>query len=289
MMRRTPRPLERLMGLFFSACGLTAVAFVLLISLYLILAGVPALRETGLPDFLLGRQWSPTAQRPEFGIAPFLLTSVYGAAGAVLLGAPIGLLCAVFLAKTAPPRLAAAVRPAVELLSGIPSVVYGLVGMLVLVPAVRRCFRLPDGAGLFSAILVLAVMILPSIVSVSEAALRAVPPEYEAASLALGATQIETVFRVTLPAASGGVAASVVLGVGRAIGEAMAVLMVAGNAANMPSLFKSVKFLTTAIASEMSYSSGRHRQALFSIALVLFFFIMLVNVLLNRLLKRKGG
>ena len=282
-------PIEGGMHAIFLVCGLIAVAFVLFISVYLIVSGLPAIREIGLVDFLFGREWASTAAEPSFGILPFILTSIYGTAGAILLGVPVGLLCAIFLAKVAPPRLAGLVRPAVDLLAGIPSVVYGLVGMIVLVPAVRRAFNLPDGASLFAAILVLAVMILPSIISVSETALKAVPPEYEEASLALGATHIETVFRVSVPAASSGIAASVVLGIGRAIGEAMAILMVAGNVANMPGLFKSVRFLTTAVASEMSYSAGLQRQALFSIALVLFLFIMLINVVLNTLLKRKKG
>ena len=281
--------LEVAMNIVFLICGLIAVAFVLFISVYLVLTGLPAIREIGLVEFLFGREWASTAAEPKFGILPFILTSVYGTAGAILIGVPIGLFCAIFLAKVAPPRLTAVVRPAVDLLAGIPSVVYGLVGMIVLVPAVREWFHLPDGASLFAAILVLAVMILPSIISVSETALKAVPPEYEEASLGLGATWIETVFRVSVPAASSGIAASVVLGIGRAIGEAMAILMVAGNVANMPSLFKSVKFLTTAVASEMSYSAGLQRQALFSIALVLFLFIMPINVILNTLLKGKKG
>ena len=281
--------LEVAMNIVFLICGLIAVAFVLFISVYLVLTGLPAIREIGLVEFLFGREWASTAAEPKFGILPFILTSVYGTAGAILIGVPIGLFCAIFLAKVAPPRLTAVVRSAVDLLAGIPSVVYGLVGMIVLVPAVREWFHLPDGASLFAAILVLAVMILPSIISVSETALKAVPPEYEEASLGLGATWIETVFRVSVPAASSGIAASVVLGIGRAIGEAMAILMVAGNVANMPSLFKSVKFLTTAVASEMSYSAGLQRQALFSIALVLFLFIMLINVILNTLLKGKKG
>ena len=281
--------LEVAMNIVFLICGLIAVAFVLFISVYLVLTGLPAIREIGLVEFLFGREWASTAAEPKFGILPFILTSVYGTAGAILIGVPIGLFCAIFLAKVAPPRLTAVVRPAVDLLAGIPSVVYGLVGMIVLVPAVREWFHLPDGASLFAAILVLAVMILPSIISVSETALKAVPPEYEEASLGLGATWIETVFRVSVPAASSGIAASVVLGIGRAIGEAMAILMVAGNVANMPSLFTSVKFLTTAVASEMSYSAGLQRQALFSIALVLFLFIMLINVILNTLLKGKKG
>ncbi len=281
--------LEVTMNAIFLICGLIAVAFVLFISIYLIAAGIPAIREIGLIDFLFGQEWASTAAEPRFGILPFILTSVYGTAGAILIGVPVGLFCAIFLAKVAPPKVTAVVRPAVDLLAGIPSVVYGLVGMIVLVPAVREFFHLPDGASLFCAIIVLAIMILPSIISVSETALKAVPKEYEEASLALGATHIETVFRVSVPAASSGIAASVVLGIGRAIGEAMAVMMVAGNAANMPSLFESVRFLTTAVASEMAYSSGLQREALFSIALVLFLFIMLINVILNSLLKRKKG
>ena len=277
------------MNLVFFVCGFIAIVFVLFISVYLIISGIPAIREIGLIDFLFGTEWASTAAEPKFGILPFILTSIYGTAGAIVLGVPVGFMTAVFLAKVAPPRLAAVVRPAVDLLAGIPSVVYGLIGMMVLVPAVRVAFNLPDGASLFCAIIVLAVMILPSIISVSETALKAVPKEYEEASLALGATHIETVFRVSVPAASSGIAASIVLGIGRAIGEAMAIIMVAGNVANMPGLFKSVRFLTTAVASEMSYASGLQRQALFSIALVLFLFIMLINVVLNTLLKRKKG
>ena len=276
------------MHTLFFVCGFIAVAFVLLITVYLILSGLPAIREIGLVDFLFGKTWDSTNKTdPQFGILPFILTSIYGTAGAILIGVPIGFLTAVFLAKVAPPKVAAVVRPAVDLLAGIPSLVYGLVGMLVLLPAIRNLFGLPAGDSLLAAIIVLAVMILPSIISVSETALKAVPREYEEASLALGATEIETYFRVSVPAAKSGIAASVVLGIGRAIGEAMAILMVAGNVANMPSLLKSVKFLTTAVASEMSYSSGLQRQALFSIGLVLFLFIMLINILLNLVLKRE--
>ncbi len=277
------------MNVVFLICGFIAIAFVLFISIYLIVSGIPAIREIGLVDFLFGTEWASTASEPKFGILPFILTSVYGTCGAILIGVPIGFMTAVFLSKVASPRLVSIVRPAVDLLAGIPSVVYGLIGMMVLVPAVRVAFNLPDGASLFCAIIVLAVMILPSIISVSETALNAVPKEYEEASLALGATHIETVFRVSVPAASSGIAAAVVLGIGRAIGEAMAVIMVAGNVANMPGLFESVRFLTTAVASEMAYSSGLQRQALFSIALVLFIFIMLINIALNTLLKRKKG
>ena len=288
-MKQKLRPLEVTMNLLFFLCGFIAVVFVLFISIYLIISGLPAIKEIGLVEFLFGTKWASTASEPSFGILPFILTSIYGTAGAIVLGVPVGFMTAVFLAKIAPPRLASAVRTAVDLLAGIPSVVYGLIGMMVLVPAVRELFNLPDGASLFCAIIVLAVMILPSIISVSETALKAVPKEYEEASLALGATHIETVFRVSVPAASSGIAASIVLGIGRAIGEAMAIIMVAGNVANMPGLFKSVRFLTTAVASEMSYASGLQRQALFSIALVLFLFIMLINVILNTLLKRKKG
>ncbi len=288
-MKQKLRPLETAMNVVFLICGFIAIAFVLFISIYLIVSGIPAIREIGLVDFLFGTEWASTASEPKFGILPFILTSVYGTCGAILIGVPIGFMTAVFLSKVASPRLVSIVRPAVDLLAGIPSVVYGLIGMMVLVPAVRVAFNLPDGASLFCAIIVLAVMILPSIISVSETALNAVPKEYEEASLALGATHIETVFRVSVPAASSGIAAAVVLGIGRAIGEAMAIIMVAGNVANMPGLFESVRFLTTAVASEMAYSSGLQRQALFSIALVLFIFIMLINIALNTLLKRKKG
>ena len=281
---------ERGMQILFLLCGILAVAFVLFISIYLIIAGLPAIREVGLKEFLFGTRWAPTNKTdPAYGILPFILTSIYGTAGAVVIGVPVGLMTAVFLAKMAPPKVAAVIRSAVSLLAGIPSVVYGLVGMIVLVPAIQKAFGLASGACLLAAIVVLAIMILPSIINVSETALRAVPTEYEEASLALGATHTETVFRVSLHAARSGVATSVVLGVGRAIGEAMAIIMVAGNVANMPSLFSSVRFLTTAVASEMAYASGLQRQALYSIALVLFIFIMIINVALNTLLKRKKG
>ena len=271
----------------FLLLGLVTVACVLLITVYLIVSGIPAIREIGLIEFLLGKKWASTAAEPQFGILPFILTSVYGTAGAILLGVPVGFLTAVYLSKMAPYRVRETVGQAVNMLAGIPSVVYGLVGMMVLVPGIRRLFNVPDGAGLMAAVIVLAVMILPSIIKMSVTALDAVPKEYEDASLALGASAEETWFRVSVPAAKSGIAAAVVLGVGRAIGEAMAVMMVAGNAANMPSLFQSVRFLTTAVASEMSYSSGLQRQALFSIALVLFLFIMLINAALNFFLK--GG
>ena len=271
----------------FLLLGLVTVGCVLLITVYLVISGIPAIREIGLVDFLFGKEWASTAAEPAYGILPFILTSIYGTAGAILLGVPIGFLTAVWLAKVAKPAVRSVIEAAVSLLAGIPSVVYGLVGMLVLVPGIRRLFNIPDGASLLAAIIVLAVMILPSIVKVSLTALEAVPKEYEDASLALGATPTETYFRVSVPAAKSGIAAAVVLGVGRAIGEAMAVMMVAGNVPNLPdSLFQSVCFLTTAVAKEMSYSSGLQRQALFSIALVLFLFIMLINAALNFFLKR---
>lgn len=280
--------IETVIHIVFLLLGLVAVGFVLLITVYLIISGIPAIRQIGLFDFLFGTKWASTNAEPEFGILPFILTSVYGTAGAILLGVPVGFLTAVYLSKAAPPKVKSIMETAVSLLAGIPSVVYGLVGMMVLVPLIRKVFHVPDGASLLAAIIVLAIMILPSIIKVSITALDAVLSEYEDASLALGATPIETYFRVAVPAAKSGIAAAVVLGVGRAIGEAMAVMMVAGNVANMPSLFQSVRFLTTAVASEMSYSSGLQRQALFSIALVLFLFIMLINAVLNLLLKRGG-
>ena len=274
------------MNFIFFLCGILAVGCVLLISVYMVLSGVPAIQKIGLFRFLFGTRWASTAADPAYGILPFILSSVYGTLGATVIGVPIGLLTAVFLSKAAGPKVRTVVVTAIELLSGIPSVVFGLLGMQVLVPAVAKTFGKASGACLLSAIVVLAVMILPSIVSVSVTALNAVPPEYEQGSLALGATDVETWFKVSVPAARSGIAAGIVLGIGRAIGEAMAVMMVAGNVANMPGLFKSVTFLTTAVAKEMSYASGLQKQALFSIALVLFCFIMLINSLLNFFLKK---
>ena len=287
-MKHKTKSLEHIIYGIFLILGLITVGCVLLISVYLILSGLPAILEVGIADFLFGSSWEPSAADPEYGILPFILTSIYGTAGAIMIGVPIGFLTAVYLAKMAPKKVKAVIQQAVSMLAGIPSVVYGLVGMMVLVPGIRKLFGIPDGSGLLAAIIVLAIMILPSIIKMSVTALEAVPKEFEDASLALGATPEETYFRVSVPAAKSGIAASVVLGVGRAIGEAMAVMMVAGNVANMPdSLFQSVRFLTTAVASEMSYSSGLQQQALFSIALVLFLFIMLINATLNFFLKRE--
>ena len=284
-MKNSKNFLERVIhGIFFIG-GFITVGCVLLISIYLIVAGIPAIKEIGLLEFLFGKTWESTSSNPSYGILPFILTRIYGTAGAIIIGVPIGFLTAVYLAKIASKRVKGAVETAVSLLAGIPSVVYGLVGMLILVPSIRSIFHIPDGASLFAAMIVLAIMILPSIIKVSITALDAVPKEYEDASFALGATPIETYFKVSVPAAKSGIAAAIVLGIGRAIGEAMAVMMVSGNVANMPSLFQSVRFLTTAVASEMSYSSGLQRQALFSIALVLFLFIMFINVTLNFFLK----
>lgn len=282
-------PIELFMHGIFATCGFIAIGFVILITCYLISAGLPAIQEIGFFDFIFGTVWDSTNKTdPQYGILPFILTSIYGTSGAIIVGVPIGLFVAVYLSKVANRKVANIIRPVVELLAGIPSVVYGLVGMLALVPFLQQTFNLSSGFSLLASIIVLAVMILPSIISVSETALNAVPKEYEEASLALGATDIETYFRVSAPAAKSGIAAAVVLGVGRAIGEAMAILMVAGNVANMPSMFSSVRYLTTAIAAEMGYASygSLQRNALFSIGLILFVFIMLINIALNLFLKK---
>lgn len=284
-MRKT-KLIENLIHGIFLVLGLMTVASVLMITIYLVVAGIPAIREIGIFKFLFGKTWASTAAEPSFGILPFILTSIYGTAGAIVIGVPIGFFTAVYLSKIASGKVREYMSEAISLLAGIPSVVYGLVGMLVLVPGIRKLFHVPDGASLLAAMVILAIMILPSIIKVSITALDAVPKEYEEASLALGATPIETYFRVSVPAAKSGIATAVVLGVGRAIGEAMAVMMVSGNVPNMPSLFQSVRFLTTAVASEMAYSSGLQQQALFSIALVLFLFILMINVTLNFFLKK---
>lgn len=285
---KTKQLKENIIYAIFLILGLLTVGFVLLISIYLIIAGIPAIKEVGFIKFIFSTRWAPTSSDPGYGILPFILTSIYGTCGAILLGVPIGYLCAVYLSKIANSKVKSVISTCISLLAGIPSVVYGLVGMLVLVPGIRKIFNLADGASLLAAIVVLAIMILPSIIKVSSTSLDAVPKEYEDASLALGATEIETYFKVSTNAAKSGIITSIVLGVGRAIGEAMAVMMVSGNVANMPSLFQSVRFLTTAVASEMSYASGLQRQALFSIALVLFIFIMLINACLNLFLKKEN-
>ena len=286
-MKNRKRLMENAIHGIFLILGLITVGCVLLITVYLVISGIPAIHKIGILNFFFGKKWASTAVQPQYGIFPFILTSIYGTAGAVAAGVPIGFMTAVYLSKIAPPKVKNVMEAAVSLLAGIPSVVYGLVGMMVLVPGIRIVFQIPDGASLFAAIIVLAIMILPSIIKVSLTALEAVPKEYEDASLALGATPVETYFRVSVPAAKSGIAAAAALGVGRAVGEAMAIMMVAGNAPNMPKVFQSVRFLTTAVASEMSYAAdgSLQKQALFSIALVLFLFIMLINAALNFFLK----
>ncbi len=276
---------ERAVQGIFLILGLFTVGCVLLITLYLVFSGIPAILEIGLWDFLFGQVWDPAGADPRYGILPLILSSIYATAGALVIGVPMGFFTAVYLSKKASPRVKAIMSSAVSLLAGIPSVVYGLVGMMVLVIGIRELFNLPDGASLLAAMIVLAVMILPSVIKVSVTALDAVPKEYEDASLALGATAEETWFRVSVPAAKSGIATAIVLGVGRAIGEAMAVMMVSGNVANMPKLFESVRLLTTAVSGGMGYADGLYRQALFSIALVLFLFILLINGVLNFFVK----
>ena len=283
---KAKRFMENAIHGFFLLMGLVTVGCVLLISVYLVVSGIPAIREIGLVKFLFGPVWNSNAAEPQFGILPFILTSIYGTAGAILLGVPVGFMTAVFLAKIAPPKLKTAVSAAVSLLAGIPSVVYGLVGMLVLVPGIRQVFHIPDGSGLLAAIIVLAIMILPTVINISETSIRAVPAGIKSSSLALGASHAQTIFRSILPAAKSGIVTAIVLGVGRAIGEAMAITLVSGSSVNVPLPFNSVRFLTTAIVSEMGYSSGLHRQVLFTIGLVLFVFIMIINIVLNKILKK---
>lgn len=278
--------IENIAKNIFLLLGLVNVGFVLLICIYLIIAGLPAILKIGLIDFLFGTRWAPTSSTPEYGILPFILTSIYGTAGAIVLGLPVGFCTAMYLAKIAPKAISNVIEPLVDILAAIPSVIYGFIGMLVLVPWVQRTFNLADGSSLFAAIIVLSIMILPQIIKVSITAIRAVPIEYEHGALALGANKIESYVKIIIPAAKSGIAAAVVLGVARAIGEAMAIMMVAGNVANMPNLFDSVRFLTSAIATEMSYSHGLQQQALFSIALVLLVFIMMINAALNYFLKK---
>lgn len=281
---------EEIIHGIFLILGLLTVGAVLVITIYLVVSGIPAIREIGFINFIFGTEWAATAETPKYGILPFVLTSIYGTLGAILLGVPIGFFCAVYLSKFASLKRKEILQSAVSLLAGIPSVVYGLVGMLVLVPGIRKVFDVPDGASLLAAIIVLAIMILPSMIKMTSTALDAVPREFEEASLALGATLLETYFRISVPAAKSGIVAAIIMGVGRAIGESMAVMMVAGNAPNMPdSLFQSVRFLTTAISSEMAYSSGFQRQALFSIALILFLFIVVINAGLHWFFKKRSN
>lgn len=280
----------------FTVCAFFAAAAVASITLYMIANGVPALWKVGVREILFSTLWKPTAEEPSFGILYIILTSIVGTVAAILIGVPIALLTAVFLAEVAPRRLAAVVKPAVELLAGIPSVIYGLLGIMILNPLMYKweqalfagstTHQFTGGANLLSAVIVLAIMILPTVINISESSLRALPPQLKSSSLALGASPVETIFRVLIPAAKPGIITAVVLGVGRAIGEAMAISLVSGSSVNLPLPFSSVRFLTTAIVSEMGYASGTHRQVLFTIGLVLFAFIMIVNVTLNGILKK---
>lgn len=283
----TRQLVEKIMNMIFLICGLASILFVVAITLYMLISGLPAIREIGLWNFLAGAVWAPTASDPSYGILPMILASVIGTLGASAIGVPVGVLTAVFICYMAPRRLLPFLTATVELLAGIPSVVFGLVGMILLSPMIARIFDLSSGATLLTAILVLAVMILPTIVSVTITSLRAVPEEYVHGSLALGGTETTTIFKMNIPAAKSGIVTGIVLGIGRAIGETMAIIMVSGNVPNMPNLFKSVRFLTTGIVSEMNYASGTHREALFSIGLVLFIFIFLINLTLNRILKKQ--
>ncbi|WP_313077068.1 phosphate ABC transporter permease subunit PstC [Lacrimispora sp.] len=288
--------IERAAEVIFTICGFFAVLAVASISLYMLISGTPALFKVGILDILFGSTWMPTAASPSFGILYVILTSIIGTAMAILIGVPVGVMTAVFLAEVAPPKLTKIVRPAVELLAGIPSVIYGLLGILVLNPLMYKLelkifagsttHQFTGGANLISAVLVLSLMILPTVINISETALRSVPQHLRSASLALGGTQIQTIFHVVIPAAKSGIVTAVVLGTGRAIGEAMAISLVSGSSVNIPLPFNSVRFLTTAIVSEMSYSSGLHKQVLFTIGLILFAFIMIINVSLNNILKK---
>lgn len=294
--RKNKSAVEEIAQVIFTLCAFLAILAVISITVYMVINGTPALFQVGIREILFGTAWKPTAENPSFGILYVILTSIIGTALAVLLGVPIGILTAVFLAETAPRKPAALVKPAVELLAGIPSVVYGLLGLMILNPLMYKLelaiFKDSDthqftgGANLLSAVIVLAIMILPTVINISESAIRAVHPSLKSASLALGASHIQTIFKVILPAAKSGIITAVVLGVGRAIGEAMAITLVSGSSVNIPLPFNSVRFLTTAIVAEMGYASGLHRQVLFTIGLVLFVFIMIINITLNSILKK---
>ena len=286
---------EKTAKIIFTVCAFFAILAVFSITLYMIINGTPALFQVGLGEILFGTVWEPTATDPKFGILYIILTSIIGTFLAILIGVPVGVLTAVFLAEVAPKKLAGIVKPAVELLAGIPSVIYGLLGIMILNPLMYKlelaifknseAHQFTGGANLISAVIVLAIMILPTVINISESALKAVPAQYKSASLALGASHIQTIFKVMIPAAKSGIITAIVLGVGRAIGEAMAITLVSGSSVNFPLPFNSVRFLTTAIVSEMGYASGLHRQVLFTIGLVLFVFIMIINVCLTSILK----
>lgn len=294
--KRKKEVVETLAQIIFTICASFAILAVVSITIYMIVGGTPAILQVGLKDILFSTEWKPTADSPQFGILYVILTSITGTILAVLIGVPISLFAAIFLAEVAPKRLTKVVKPAVELLAGIPSVVYGLLGIYLLNPLMyklemliftdSKTHQFTGGANLISAVLVLAIMILPTVINTSETALRAVPTHIKATSLALGATPIQSIFKAIIPAAKSGIITGVVLGIGRAIGEAMAISLVSGSSVNLPLPFNSVRFLTTAIVSEMGYAQGVHRQVLFTIGLVLFVFIMIINITLNRILKK---
>lgn len=281
-------------------CAAVALVAVMAITMYMLKSGIPAIRQVGLTEILFGTQWKPTADEPQFGILYVILTSLVGTLIASLFGIPLGILTAIYLAGEVGGRgrhrKTELVKYAVELLAGIPSVIYGLLGIYLLNPWMyrleRRLFagsqthQFTGGANLLAAAIVLAVMMLPTVISISEASIRAVKPSVREASLALGASRVQTCFLAVLPAAGPGIATAVILGVGRAIGEAMAITLVSGGNVGIPFPFRSVRFLTTAIVGEMGYAQGLHRQVLFTIGLVLFLFIMLMNLWLTRILRR---
>lgn len=294
--RKTKSMIEKTAAVIFTCCAVVSILAVISITAYMFISGTPAIFKVGLTEILFGRVWDPTAVDPQYGIFYIILTSIVGVALALCIGVPIGILTAVNLAEVANPKVRKIVKSAIELLAGIPSVIYGLLGILIINPLMYKLeliifansstHQFTGGANLISAILVLAIMILPTLINMTETSLKAVPDDYRKSSLALGASQIQTIFKVVLPAAKNGIMSAIVLGVGRAIGEAMAILLVAGNSVNAPFPFNSVRFLTTGIVSEMGYSSGTHRQVLFTIGLVLFIFILMINFVLTYILKR---
>lgn len=296
--KATKHIVETIAKVIFLVCAAVAIVAVLSITVYMFAKGTPALAKVGVIDLLFGTVWQPTAATPSYGILYIILTSIIGTAVAILIGVPIGILTAVFITEVANKKLAAIVQPAVELLAAIPSVIYGLLGLMVLNPLMyhleKRVFagstthQFTGGSNLLSAIIVLAIMILPTVINISVSSIRAVPGHLKSASLALGATHIQTIFKVMIPAARSGIMTGVVLGIGRALGEAMAINMVAGGSVNLPFPFNSVRFLTTQIVSEMSYAEGLHREVLFTVGLVLFVFIMIINLVLAQV-EKKGA
>lgn len=288
---------EKTANIIFLICAVVAIVAICAITLYMFIKGIPAIKEVGISELLFGNSWKPTASSPSYGIWYIILSSLVGTGAAIIIGVPIGLFTAVFLSEVAGKKIGNIVRSAVELLAAIPSVIYGLIGMMVLNPIMFKLEKIifqgdsthqyTGGANMLSAIIVLAIMILPTVISVSTSSLKAVSNNLRAASLALGATKEQTIFKTVIPAAKSGILTGVVLGIGRALGEAMAINMVAGGAVNIPFPFHSVRTLTTQIVSEMGYASGLHREVLFTVGLVLYAFIMIVNFVLLK--ARKVG